>query len=158
VDRSDAQRRGDGAGEVIDAWVEDEHGLRTVTLERGRPCSVHVMAQLRQEAEDPILGFRLGNEHIPTLFQTSSRRDGDPSGHFEAGERVEMVARLALPLEPGRYSISPFVTHGGGSRAFMDIREGFASITLTGMRGGTGLVDMPHEVRIGRPAATEARE
>ena len=144
-------RRGDGSAAVLDVWVEDEHGLRTASVERHRPCTVHVAAEMRGDAADPLIGFTIGNEHIPQLFATSSEQNG-PSGAFSAGERVELVAELELPLAPGGYTISPWIAHSRGGRPMMDHREGFGSITVTGTRGSTALMDIGHRVRVARGA------
>ena len=117
---------------MIDVWVEDEHGLRTASVERHRPCTVHVSAELHGGAVDPVIGFTIGNESLPQLFSTSSEQNG-ASGTFGAGERVELVAELELPLAPGGYSISPWVAHARGGRPMMDHREGLGSITVTGI-------------------------
>jgi ABC-type polysaccharide/polyol phosphate transport system ATPase subunit len=162
-DDDDGLRRGDGTGRVLDAWVEDEHGMRTATVERGRPCSIHVEAQLNQDAEEPIVGFRLGTEHIPSVFATNTQMDGCQTGSFSAGDRVHMTVAIELPLGPGRYSISPSIAHGVGSHPFMDARENFASVIVTGTRAATSLVEVPHTTRLerasgDRPVAVEVAE
>ena len=154
---ADELRMGDGAGTVVDAWFEDEHGSRSVTIERGRLCTVHVVAEFNVPAEQPVLGFGIGNEHTPRVFTTTSLRQEGETGHFAAGERAELVTELTMPLAPGRYSLTPFVTHQGTRSRLMDLRESWVPITIIGERAGEGLVDVPHEARV-RRLETEVAE
>jgi hypothetical protein len=58
-------------------------------------------------------------------------------------------------LAPGRYELSPAVTRGGSSGAWLDRRERLASIVVSGMRDLGGAVNLPHSVeleRVGRSA------
>jgi hypothetical protein len=152
VKGDDTLRRGDGSAEVLDAWAEDEHGQRSATIERGRPCVLRVTAELKRDAEDPIVGLTIGTEHVPHLFRTTTDSNG-PTGSFSAGERLELIVELQLPVAPGRYSLSPFVSDSGGGRPFKDQRQGLASITITGNRADQSLIALDHHVRLERGAA-----
>jgi ABC-type polysaccharide/polyol phosphate transport system ATPase subunit len=146
----DDLRMGDGAAAVVDAWFEDEHGLRSATIERGRPCTVHVLVEFRAPAVHPILGFSIGNEHTPRVFTTTSLQQDGETGRFEAGERAELVTELTMPLAPGRYSLTPYVRHEGTKSRLMDLRESWVPITIIGERASGGLVDVPHEAKVRR--------
>ena len=103
------------------------------------------------------MGYTMGTEHVPNLFSTSTTER--PAGRrFRSGERLEMVAELTLPLAPGRYEISPFVSRRGGSQTLMDARDGFAWVAITGTRENTGLIDVAHEARLEPATVVEARE
>jgi hypothetical protein len=143
-------RMGDGKGSVVDAWFEDEHGLRTATIERGRPCTVHVVAELNTPADDPVLGFSIGTEHTPRVFTTTSWLHDRETGHFGVGERAELVAELVMPLAPGRYSLTPFVGHAGSQAPVMDLRESWVTVTVIGERASAGLVDVQHDATVRR--------
>ncbi len=147
----DDMRMGDGRASVVDAWVQDEHGLRTGTIERERQCSVHLVVEVNEAVEDPVLGFSIGTDHTPQILaQASSPAEHGEGGRFAAGERVELVTELRMPLTPGRYSLTPFVRHAGGQAPMMDLRERFLTMTVIGERTGAGLVDVPHETRVRR--------
>ena len=143
-------RMGDGKASVVDAWFEDEHGLRTATIERGRPCTVHVVVEMNEPAEHPVLGFSIGTEHTPRVFTTSSGLHDRETGHFDAGERAELVTELTMPLAPGRYSLTPFVGHAGSQAPVMDLRESWVTVTVIGERASAGLVDVPHQAVVRR--------
>ena len=145
----DEKRMGNGKASVVDAWFEDEHGLRTATIERGRPCTVRVVAEMNDSAEHPILGFSIGTEHTPRVFTTSSLVHDRETGHFDAGERAELVTELTMPLAPGRYSLTPFV-HSSTDEGVMDLRESWVTVTVIGERASAGLVDVPHDARVRR--------
>ena len=147
-DTGDEMRMGDGRAAVLDAWFEDEHGLRTATIERGRPCTVHVVAEMREPVEHPILGFSIGTEHTPKVFTTTSWLHDRESGRFGAGECAEFVAELTMPLAPGRYSLTPFIGYAGAQAPLMDLRESWVTVTVIGERASAGLVDVPHEASV----------
>ena len=76
-----------------------------------------MVVELRAPAEDPIAGFTLGTEHIPQLLSADSRDGVGPSGTFAAGERIELVVELELPLAPTpllAFPVGLLAAAGGG--------------------------------------------
>ena len=140
----DGLRRGDGSAEVVDAWFEDEQ-----FLDSDRRAEYLVLgprggraARARRGSDR---GFTLGTEHIPQLLSADLRDGVGPSGTFAAGERIELVVELELPLAPAATRFP----RGFAARGAADDgrARGFASITLNGGRSTTDLVTLPHAVR-----------
>ena len=52
-------------------------------------------------------------------------------------------------LAPGRYALSTVVARRGSGDAVIDRWENLATIVVTGVRAGGGLVDLEHEMRRG---------
>ncbi|MGI8945083.1 MAG: ABC transporter ATP-binding protein [Thermoleophilaceae bacterium] len=150
ANRDGEERHGDGRGKVVDAWFAGEDGQRTSLIERGRECSLHVVAELSEPVEDPVVGLSIGGQHVRWLFNTTSQRVAGSTGTFEAGERVELAVRLRVPFAPGRYDMSPFVGYGRGERQLMDRREAFVPVTVVGDRYDAGLVEIEHEGTVER--------
>ncbi len=105
---------------------------------------------MNRPAEHPILGFSVGTEHTPRVFTTSSWLHDRETGHFDAGQRAELVTELTMPLAPGRYSLTPFVGHAGSQAPVMDLRESWVTVTVIGERASAGLVDVPHDAAVRR--------
>jgi ABC-type polysaccharide/polyol phosphate transport system ATPase subunit len=145
ANQEDRGRHGDGTAEVIDAWAEDELGERTSTVERNRHCSVHAVVEFKRSAVDPVVGLTLNGQHVRYLFSTSSLKVTQRSGTYEPGERVEISVRFRVPFAPGRYDVTPWVSHGTGRRQLMDHREALVPITVIGDRYDAGVVEIEHE-------------
>ena len=143
-------RWGDGQGEIVEAWFEDEHGRRTEALTTGRRCAFAARVRFAAAVEDPLFGVNLVNGHGDHLLSASNLHGRERSGHFAPGE--EVVFRIAFDnvLAPDRYHATPAVARGAG--AWIDRRERFATVVVTGTRATDSLIDPPYEVRIERRA------
>ena len=157
TNQEDRGRHGDGGAVVVDAWAQDEDGVRTSTVERGRGCSVHVVVEFCERAVDPIVGLTLNGQHVRHLFKTSSVRAAGSSGSFEPGERAELSARFRVPFAPGRYDLTPWVAHGRGDRQLMDHRDALVPITVIGDRYDHGVVEIEHEASFERLGTSVAK-
>ena len=51
-------------------------------------------------------------------------------------------------LAPGRYALSTVVARRGSGTALIDRWENLATVVVTGVRAGGGLVDLEHELRV----------
>ncbi len=150
ANREDKDRHGDGCATIVDAWFADENGERTSMIERNGGCSMHVVVELHQRVEDPVVGLAVGGQHVRWLFNTSSLEAAERSGIYEAGDRVELSVRFRVPFAPGRYDMSPWVGYSTGDRQLMDRREAFVPVTVVGDRYDAGLVQIEHEATFGR--------
>jgi len=143
--QEDKGRHGDGSALIVDAWAADELGERTSTIERNRECSIHAVVEFQERAVDPVVGLTVNGQHVRFLFKTSSLRVTESSGSYEPGERVELSARFRVPFAPGRYDVTPWVSHGRGDRQLMDHREALVPVTVIGDRYDAGVVEIEHE-------------
>ena len=108
----DEHRYGDRPGEIIEAWLEDEHGERTAPSPSASrsPCAWR-SCSTRTRGSD----LRLPPHERTTSDRVASRSDWDhgPSGYFAAGDRTLIRMRLNNLLAPGRYTFSPASVRGG---------------------------------------------
>jgi ABC-type polysaccharide/polyol phosphate transport system ATPase subunit len=149
-----ADRRGDGAARVLDAWFEDRDGNRAEVLEQGTPCSVRMLVEAQEPLEDPVCGFSINDDQHRRVFATATAWVGQSTGTFAAGDRAVVTLQFDTVFHPGRYSVTPFVAYRGSGDRMMDLRERLISVVVTGTLETGGVVDLPHELVVTR-AGTE---
>jgi ABC-type polysaccharide/polyol phosphate transport system ATPase subunit len=143
-------RFGDQRAEIVEAWFEDEHGVRTAQLHTGRRCAFGARVRFNEAIEDPLFGFVLQNSQRTTVFQASTLDEGRRTGSYAAGDEVEFRIAFDNVFSPDRYFATPAVARGGGMIAWIDRRERFASAVVTGTRDTDAVVDIPFEIAIAR--------
>jgi len=158
VAQDESPRTGDGAARIVEAWFEDDRGERSNALAQGVPCSIHVLVEMAQAADEPIFGVSLIDEQQRLVFATTTVWNHLRTGSFAAGELAEASIRFDNVLTPGRYSMTAFVAHAGRGDRVMDLREGFATFMVTGTRPSVAVVDLPHDFAITRIAPGAAWE
>ncbi len=151
------KRTGDGTARVVEAWMEDEHGIRQAALTQGRPCTFRASVRFDEAVVDPSFAVAFVNAQHQNAFVASSATDSDQTGRFEAGDTVTFSVSFDNALAPGRYMLSTLIARHGGGNAIIDRWESFASVIVTGARPAGGLVDLAHDLRIERAGVSEAR-
>ncbi|HEV3093386.1 MAG TPA: ABC transporter ATP-binding protein [Solirubrobacteraceae bacterium] len=144
------RRDGDGRAEIMDAWVEDEHGQRSEALPTGRPCTFAARVRFLAEVEDPLFAINVQNSRRDHLLSASNVRSEPRCGVFQAEEEVVFEVRFENVLAPDRYHVTPSVARHGG--AWIDRRERMLSVVVTGTRSSDALLELPYELVIERRA------
>jgi ABC-2 type transport system ATP-binding protein len=156
----DRDRFGDGRGEIVDAWFEDGDGRRAAALPAGGRCSFVARARFSEVVDDPILGFALQNSAEQTVLAASTLALRGQLGSFGAGEEVTVRIAFDNVFRPDRYYATPAIAHAGTGLAWIDRRERFAEVVVTGAARTDALVDLPYDVSLDRgvvdPAHSEA--
>jgi ABC-2 type transport system ATP-binding protein len=154
VDEEDAEREsdrlGDGRGEILEAWFEDADGRRAAALPAGRRCSFVARARFSEEVEGPILGFSLQNAEQQTVLAASTLALSPQLGSFAAGEEVTLRIAFDNVFRPDRYYATPAIAHAGTGFAWIDRRERFTEVVVTGASRTDAIVDLPYEVAVDR--------
>jgi ABC-type polysaccharide/polyol phosphate transport system ATPase subunit len=143
-------RFGDQRAEIVEAWFEDEHGVRTSQLHTGKPCAFAARVRFKEPIDDPLFGFVLQNSQKTTVLQASTLEQGRTTGRYAAGDEVEFRISFDNLFAPDRYFATPAVARGGGMIAWIDRRERFASVVVTGTRDTDAVVDIPFRIEIDR--------
>ena len=146
----EADRFGDQRAEIVEAWFEDEHGMRTAQLHTGRRCAFGARVRFNETIEDPLFGFVLQNSQKTTVLQASTLDQGRNTGRYDAGSEIEFKISFDNVFAPDRYFATPAVARGGGMIAWIDRREQFASVVVTGTRDTDAVVDIPFQIDIDR--------
>jgi ABC-type glutathione transport system ATPase component len=146
----DADRFGDRRAEIVEAWFEDEHGMRTSQLHGGRRCVFGARVHFNEALEDPLFGFVLQNGQKTTVLQASTLDLGQRTGAFSAGDEIEFRIAFDNVFAPDRYFATPAIARGGAMIAWIDRRERFASMVVTGTRQTDAVVDIPFQIQVDR--------
>jgi ABC-type polysaccharide/polyol phosphate transport system ATPase subunit len=144
-----AARVGDGAARVVDAWMEDDHGVRHAVLQQGRQCALRATIRFERRLQDPVFAVAFVNPQRQNVFVASSATRGEATGRFDVGETVEFGVSFENALAPGRYSVSTLISQQGGQ--IVARWEGIFTFVVTGARAAGGLVDLPHDIQLERP-------
>jgi ABC-type polysaccharide/polyol phosphate transport system ATPase subunit len=151
-----AKRSGDGRAEVVEAWFEDGHGRRAAALPSGQRCSFVARTRFREDVEDPVLGFTLENADDQTVLSATSLTLNPRLGQFRAGEEVTFRIAFENVFRPDRYYATPAIAQAGTGLAWIDRRERFAEVVVTGTTRSGAIVDLPYEVALERSEAKRA--
>jgi ABC-type polysaccharide/polyol phosphate transport system ATPase subunit len=151
------QRAGEGSARVVDAWMEDEHGVRQAAFQQGRLCTFKALVRFERAVEDPSFAVAFVNAQRQNAFVASSAAQSERTGRFRPGETVTFSVAFENSLAPGRYGISTLIARHGAGQAVIDRWEGIFSVVVTGARAAGGLVDLPHDLRVDRAEVVEAR-
>ena len=139
---------GDGGADIVDAWFQDRTGARTDTLEQGASCALLMRVRFGRATQDPVFGFALADEQRRRVFVVSTDQRGEATGSYAAGDEVDVAVSFDNFFAPGRYWISPQITHPGAGMRLLAYREDVATAVITGSGGsGGGAVDIPHAFR-----------
>jgi ABC-2 type transport system ATP-binding protein len=151
-----AKRSGDGRAEIVEAWFEDGDGRRAAALPGGRRCSFAARTRFREDVADPILGFTLENAEAQTVLSATTLTLNPRLGPFHAGEEVTVRIAFENVFRPDRYYATPAIAQAGTGLAWIDRRERFAEVVVTGTTRSGAIVDLPYEVALERSEAKRA--
>jgi ABC-type polysaccharide/polyol phosphate transport system ATPase subunit len=151
-----AKRSGDGRAEIVEAWFEDGRGRRAAALPSGARCSFAARTRFREDVEDPILGFTLENAEDQTVLSATTLTLNPRLGPFRAGEEVTVRIAFENVFRPDRYYATPAIAQAGTGLAWIDRRERFAEVVVTGTTRSGAIVDLPYEVALERSEAKRA--
>jgi ABC-type glutathione transport system ATPase component len=143
-------RFGDQRAEIVEAWFEDEQGARASVLPTAPRCSFAARVRFNEEIVDPLFGFNLENSQKTVVLSASTLDLGQRTGRFAPGD--EIVFRIAFDnvFAPDRYWATPAVARGGGGVQWVDRRERFTSVVVTGTRDTDAVVDIPFDISVDR--------
>jgi len=150
-------RSGDGRAEIVEAWFEDGDGRQAAALPHGRRCSFAARTRFNEDVEDPILGFQLENAEGQIVLGANTLALNPRLGSFRAGEEVTIRIAFDNVFRPDRYYATPGIAQAGTGLAWIDRRERFAEVVVTGTSRTLGLIDLPCEVALDRSAAGRPR-
>ncbi|WP_205696706.1 ABC transporter ATP-binding protein [Conexibacter sp. SYSU D00693] len=154
-------RLGDQHAEVLEAWFEDDAGVRCDAVQGGSRTTFAARVRLNADLDDPVFGVELLTSNDDHVWEGSTGLlDPEGSGTFRAGE--EVVYRLTFDnvLAPDRYHATPVVSRREGGFQVHDRRSRLVSLVVHGTRRSAGLVEIPYEAQVQRlpsVAATERR-
>jgi ABC-type polysaccharide/polyol phosphate transport system ATPase subunit len=148
---SPADRWGDGAAAILEAWVETETGSRQRVFRHGETAIFKTRVRFEKPMAEPIFGIVVRNERGDNAFVSNTMWDSIATGTFQPGDEVIYTLRFPAYLSDGRHSISPAVAYRDG-QPWADWRENFVDFVVRAEQYTTGVVDLPHEASLERVA------
>jgi hypothetical protein len=143
-------RYGDQRAEIVRAWFEDESGERATTLVSGKPCTFVAQVRVKEALIDPLFGFNLYNGDHVNVLAASTLAANQRTGTFAAGEELTFRIRFVNVFRPDRYFASPAIAHSGGGFEWIDCREDFVSVVVTGTNQTNAVADLPFAIELDR--------
>jgi len=153
------QRYGDGQAEILDAWFENEHGEPTEVLPTGRRCAFVARVLFHDDVDDPLFGVVLHNSRRINVLGATNQWTAEHTGLHHAGDQLVVRFSFENLLAPERYHASPAIAHRGTGSAWIDRRERFVSVVVTGTIATDAAVLLPFEFAIDHetPTASASR-
>jgi ABC-type polysaccharide/polyol phosphate transport system ATPase subunit len=155
---SPADRWGDGAAEIVDAWVENDSGGRQRIFKQGETAIFRARIRFSREMVEPIFGVVVKNERHDTAFVSNTMWDSIKTDTYASGDEALYTLTFPTWFSDGRHTVSPAVAYRDG-QPWADWREDLVDFVVRAEQYTTGVVDIPHEAmveRISSPAAAAA--
>jgi ABC-type polysaccharide/polyol phosphate transport system ATPase subunit len=144
------RRLGDGAAQILEAWIEDAAGDRWAVYNQGYAVVCKARVAFREAVEDPAMHVALETEDGRTAFVASTATEMERSGRFAAGEEAIFSINFVSYLSPGRYfPIVSLVRRGSGLDLIAREPRG-QHFMVGGAHATGGYVDFPYSVAVER--------
>jgi ABC-type polysaccharide/polyol phosphate transport system ATPase subunit len=151
-DQTVADHAPDGSGEapegvrLRDAWIENDAGERTTSIESGRPIRLRAEVEVTREAAGLAVGFMIANADGLGMFEFGGEMQA-PAGGVAAGRRVTVSARVENPLAAGRYFVHCGVhrRRADGTTALL-YTQNASDFVVFGGPGTRGVLSLDHSV------------
>jgi ABC-type polysaccharide/polyol phosphate transport system ATPase subunit len=153
-DELEEGRMTDGRAAIVESWFEDAGGERVEVLPHAERGTFAARVRFHEEVEDPLFGVVLQNDRRETVFAASTAWTQERTGTYGAGDEVTFRVRFETIFSAGRYNATPAVARRGQGIAWIDRREGFATVVVTSTRSTDAAVDIAYEIDLDRSAAT----
>ncbi len=148
-------RAGGGAARIVEAWVEDGAGERWAVYNQGYPVVFKARVAFSESTADPALQVAFESEDRRTAMVTTTSREHERSGHFEAGDEAIFSVRFDNHLAPGRYLPVASLVRRGSGLDVIDRYPGGLHFMVGGVTAGGGYVDLPYTSAVERLGSSD---
>jgi ABC-2 type transport system ATP-binding protein len=145
AEAAEPARYGDGRAEIVEGWFEDADGRRSDVLAHGKQATFAARVRFHEDLDDPLIGVNLVNSHRDHCLSASNLK-GPKLGSCKAGQELTFRVSFQCIFTPDRYFATPAVAAGPG--AWIDRRERFVDVMVTGLERSDSIVTIPYEVTI----------
>ncbi|HKW01021.1 MAG TPA: ABC transporter ATP-binding protein [Vicinamibacterales bacterium] len=129
-------RQGTGEARVVQLLAVDASGKPNTTFKMGDPIQFEFVVDVKEPLTDPRFGLCLHSATGEPMVDLQASHSGLKSGRLQGKVRVIGVVP-DLPLYPGRYLLSPWVTDSA-SHGFIDIARFCSVIDISPAPGKFG--------------------
>ncbi len=106
-------RFGNGEAGLLGVELIDERGMTTSEVVGGQKVTVRISAQIRQDIDQPIVGFMVRDRLGVELSGCNTSHEGQNLPSLKKNQVLTCDFHVTLPhLAPGSYSISPAIAKG----------------------------------------------
>jgi len=114
-------RHGNGGAEILAADLTDAARRPQEIIETGNSLMMRVLVRVKQNIDDPIIGFLIRNRHGISAFGTNTKEHKIEFGTARQGELLEAIFSFDCWLGVDDYSISCAVhSHDGEAYDWVD--------------------------------------
>jgi len=99
-------RHGNGLAEILAADLRDAGGLAIELFETGEPLTMRVLARIKQDLDDVVIGFLISNRHGISAYGTNTKEQQIEFGAARRGDLLEVTFSFACWLGVDNYSVS----------------------------------------------------
>jgi ABC-type polysaccharide/polyol phosphate transport system ATPase subunit len=135
---------------LLDAWLEDEAGMRVAQVEMGKPIRFRATLEAREPMQEPVLGFHLRNaDGVYVLgFNHPLRDDPAAPDSLQPGQRFHVSGEIENLLLPGHYFMFCWVVRNRarGEMALQSID--LLDFIVFGRPKAGGIVSLPAEIEV----------
>jgi ABC-2 type transport system ATP-binding protein len=151
-DDEDAEglRAGDGSTRILEAWTEDEGGVRRTTFVSTERIVFKARVRFDADLFDPNFNIVWVNDRDQNVFAISTAANSAGTGRFAAREVVTVTASFIASLAPGRYHPTMVVSRAGSGQDIVERWARMFSVLVASPTAGGGIVDLPHDFAIER--------
>jgi ABC-type polysaccharide/polyol phosphate transport system ATPase subunit len=110
-------RHGDGSAEILAADLTDVTQRQAETVETGEPLTMRMLVRIKDDLDDPIVGFLIRNRHGISAYGTNTKEQQIEFGSVRRGEVIEVVFSFNCWLGVDDYSVTCAV-HNRNGEAF----------------------------------------
>jgi lipopolysaccharide transport system ATP-binding protein len=110
-------RHGDGSAEILAADLIDAAQRRVEAVETGEPLTIRVQARIKNDLDDPIIGFLIRNRHGISAYGTNTKEQQIELGAVRRGDLLEVIFSFNCWLGIDDYSITCAI-HNRNGEAF----------------------------------------
>ena len=146
-------RWGDGAAEIVDVWIERRDGERLSVVPQGQHVAIAARVRFERVMEEPAFGVIVKGERGEHVVVANTILDGVATGRFQPGEEALFTLRFEAHLGDGIYTATLAIANEDGQR-FADWQEDVLTFSVRADRHTGALVELPHETRVERLAAS----
>jgi ABC-type polysaccharide/polyol phosphate transport system ATPase subunit len=140
-------RWGNGAAEIVDAWIEGPGGVRVSRVRQGEQIAICAEFKFHEEIERPVYGISLRDPDGHLAFNTNTTWQRVKTADARPGSNVSVRFTLQNDLGVGRWYGTIAVAYRDMVR-FGELRTDAVSFVTYGNRTTGAAFDVPHEIEI----------
>jgi len=144
-------RRGDGAAEILAAWIDTEESDQAELVQNWARVSAAMRVRFHEAVADPLFGILVEDDLARPVLDMNNVHE-PPSGRFEPGDVVIVAFEFPAIMASGRHWLTATIAHAGTGEHVIDRRERLASVLVHADVPTIATASAPFAVRVERAA------